>query len=699
MGWRRGTAVLLSLAFLSSTCPARTDADRPFSPAEGAPIGHTRMTSTATWLEDIRGEAALNWVREQNVRTERHFASNAHFKKDYEAVLAVKQRSSIDGDVVSGRILSHEGWLYEVHTDSGHKRGVWRRVRINRLLAGKPEWENLVDVDALAKAERRAWVFQNQPAFHGNRALIVLSDGGGSRFSWREFDLLERRFVENGFVIPEGTGMWAVWKDENTLLVSDANRQTIKEWQRGTPFSEAKTLLDLDGDARGFGVSSYQDYAGKVAFLARRTDASVRTSIWRWGANGAWDPVSLPWFVQIVGFWRGQWIVRVKGADWNTQGRTWRDGSLLSIPDDELTRVPAPGNIQSILDANPRAPRNGLAITPDGLLVVTFENASDRISRYRFGDHGWTREAIPMPSDFGALTLEGHFVRHESFLHPPTLYYVESETDTARVIQQVPDQFSADCCLVEQLHALSKDGTRVPYLLVRSKKTGRRGDAPTILEGYGFYGAISRPHYDVALGKLWLERGGAYVLANVRGGGEFGPSWHVRGVERARTYEDIIAVAQDLIHRGITSPRRLGISGFSNGGLLAAVALNTRPELFGAGVISHAVLNQFEKHVPVDHPEYGSKNNPEELAFLEQTSPLQNLKRRKAFPPVLVLTATDDDSVAPYSSRKYAARLASLGLPYLYYESEEGAHGYGTTPEMQAKTYSMIYTFFAERLM
>jgi len=658
------------------------------------------MSDRFDWLSDGESERIATWVREQNRRTEEELGRQPYFGRFLEALRAFSDRSENSSET---RIRSHGGWLYALFTSSDHPRGVWRRTTSDSYIARRPRWKDLIDVDALSSEEGKPWMFQDQPAFYGSRVMIPLSLAGGFSISWREFDLEERRFVPGGFHLTESANRWVRWKDLNTLLVSDHQSRSIREWVRGTSFDRSKVILQVH-DSGSVNLASYADEVGKRVFILSRQDAGGVASFLL-DENDRLVPITVP---HPIGIHRGEWLIWLHRSDWNAAGRTWKQGALVSVPVGQITDPAGPSTVREVTNFDARVPINGFQITSEGLLVVTYENVRARLWRYTFDGIAWHGNVIRIP-DEGTLRLTGSvsleeptqvsFVLHESFLQPLTRYHVDVKAARATEIETAPARFDPACCVVRQLHATSRDGTRIPYFLVEPNAHSAVRENPTILEGYGFSGYIQAPHYDPALGKLWLERGGTYALANVRGGGEFGPEWHVTGKERAQTYEDILAVAQDLIERGVTKPKQLGISGYSNGGLLAAVALNMRPELFGAGVISHAVLDQFNPTIRPNHPEYGSRDIPEELAFLKSTSPYQNLRFDKSFPKVLILTSTTDENVRPGQSRKYAARLGALGMDYLYYETGEGGHGYGVTWNQRARSYAAIYSFFASQLM
>jgi prolyl oligopeptidase len=665
------------------------------------------------WLEDVEGQRALAWVQQQNERSlQRLTVDPRYHSAEQQARVILEDRSRIPYGTLRG------GFVYNFWQDDAHVRGLWRRSSLASYETEKPNWETLLDVDALAGAEGRNWVYKGvvcQPE-EGPRCLISLSNGGLDATVVREFDVPTRSFIADGFSLPEAKSD-VIWKDADTLLVAtkfDAHSLTesgypyiVKEWQRGQPLPQARELYR--GEAHDVAVSPARldgDQGEKLLVIARaRTFFSSDYLAVDAGARRA---MTLPPKVDLQGISHGELLFLIR-QDWQIAGVAFKTGSLLSMPLGSVTDAqPA---IRTVLVPGPRDSIEQVAVTRGGVLVALYSNVKGRLLRLQFDGKAWTATNIALPANgsVGIATANERsdtaFATYEDFLTPTTLYRVAVPTLQATPIKHLAQKFAAARFTVEQLEATSKDGTQVPYFVVRAKAFVANGAAPTLLYGYGGFNISMLPGYLSTTGKLWLEHGGVYVLANIRGGGEFGPAWHEAGLKTHRqvVYDDFIAVAQDLIARHITSTRRLGIEGGSNGGLLMGVMLTQRPELFHAAVIQVPLLDmlRFDKLLAgaswVD--EYGSPQVPQERAWLEKMSPYQNLHYRQDFPEVFLLTSTKDDRVHPGHARKYAARLEALHMPFLYYENVDGGHSAEADLRERARRLALEFVYLSQRLI
>ena len=665
------------------------------------------------WLEEIEGVRALDWVREQNDRSLRHLMADARYARFQQQALAIlEDRSRIPFGTLRG------GFIYNFWQDDEHVRGLWRRTPLSAYPSADPAWETLLDVDALAAAEGRNWVFQGvvaQPD-EGTRCLISLSDGGQDAAQVREFDLGTRSFVADGFTVPEAKTD-AIWKDADTLLVAtDFGDQTltesgyafiVKQWPRGVPLSQAQEVFrGTREDVLVAPLSLEGDRGEHVAVILRLR--TFFTSELRLVGAATPQPLTLPPKVSVQGISHGELLFRIH-QDWSLAGQNFASGSLLSMPLSEAGSA-QPG-IRTLVVPGPRDAIEQVAVTGGGVLVALYSNVQGRLLRLQLTAGAWSASDIALPAN-GAVGIVSAsersltaFVTYEDFLQPTTLYQVRVDSLSADAVKSLQPKFDAASLQVEQLEAVSRDGTRVPYFVVGSRTRSRQGAAPTLLHGYGGFDVSMLPSYLGVIGKLWLEAGGVFVMANIRGGGEFGPKWHEAGLKTRRqvVYDDFIAIAEDLIARGITSRRRLGIEGRSNGGLLMGVMLTQRPELFRAAVITVPLLDmlRFDKLLAgaswVD--EYGSPQVPEERAWLERLSPYQNLRYREDYPQVFILTSTRDDRVHPGHARKYAARLESLQLPFLYYENTAGGHAAAADLRERARRVALEFVYLYQRLM
>jgi prolyl oligopeptidase len=661
-----------------------------------------------TWLEDIESARAIGWVREQNERSLATLEGDARFpqlKADALAIANSRDRLPL------GNI--RKGYLYNFWQDEIHVRGIWRRSPLADYGRGEPRWETLLDVDALGTRENANWVYKGVECLEAStRCMVQLSDGGRDASTYREFDIATRSFVEGGFIVPTAKSS-ATWLDADTLLVgTDWGQGTmtesgypfvLKSWQRGTPLASAKEVTR--GQATDVGVFSgiLEDVdGGRVPWIVEANTFFESTQYIYTGVTP--QRVNLPAKSTVKGLFHSNLIFTLEEA--------WRglpQGALVAYPlEDVSAQAPraqvlfAPSDRQSIED---------ISVTRDAILVVGYENVRGRVLRIALDNNQWRTTQIDLPTT-GSVSFAGSaptesvaFAVYHDFTTPTTLYALDARNTRARSIRSLPAQFDGERLTVEQFEATSRDGTRVPYFMVRARDMQLNGENPTLLEAYGGFQVSETPAYRPYVGKLWLEHGGVYVLANIRGGGEFGPAWHQAGLRTRRQviYDDFYAIEQDLVNRRITSPRRLGIRGGSNGGLLMGVMLNQHPEMINAAVVQVPLLDmlRYDQLLAgaswVD--EYGSPSNPEERAFLEIISPYQNLRLRDDFPLPFVLTSTKDDRVHPGHARKYVARMIELGMPVLYYENIDGGHSAAANLNETARRSALEHTYLMQRLM
>ncbi|MBC7770126.1 MAG: S9 family peptidase [Phycisphaerales bacterium] len=661
------------------------------------------------WLEEVEGERALTWVREQNARSLAVLEGDPRFAGLHADALALANSSD---RLPLGGI--QDGFYYNFWQDETHVRGIYRRAPIAEFARnGNPRWETVLDVDAVAAAESANWVFSGIDCLEATtRCLVALSDGGKDAVTYREYDLATRRFVEGGFVVPEAKSSVA-WLDRNTLLVGtdwgdgamteSGYAFVLKRWTRGTPLASATEIIR--GQASDVGVFGgvLQDTDGTRVPIAYEADTFFETTYWR--LDGATPQrISLPAKASIQGLYRGQLITTLNEA-W--QGHP--QGALIAYPVADTSAATPRATV--LFAPNERQSIEGVAVTRDVILVAGYENVRGRLMRLANSNGAWATTTIDLPQN-GSVTFAGAsptesaaFVVYEDYLTPDTLYALERSAAGARAVRSLPAQFDASPYVSEQHEAVSSDGARIPYFVLRRRDMPLNGENPTLLYAYGGFQVSMTPGYSPNIGKLWLDRGGVYVIANIRGGGEFGPAWHQAGLRTQRQiiYDDFYAVERDLVERRITTPRRLGIQGGSNGGLLMGVMLNQHPEMINAAVVQVPLLDmlRYDQLLAgaswVD--EYGSPSNPEERAFLETITPYQNLRARDDFPLPFVLTSTKDDRVHPGHARKYVARMTELGMPVLYYENIDGGHSAAANLNEAARRRALEYTYLMQRLM
>ena len=670
------------------------------------------------WLEDQRGARAMAWVAAENAKTSAVLEKDPHYAALYRDALAVAQASD---RIPYARFLGGE--LYNFWQDSVHVRGILRRTTLASYRTATPQWTSVLDLDSLARAEKANWVYKgmqcSEPA--ERRCMIGLSDGGEDAVTVREFDLATRRFVPNGFLLPHGKQRLA-WVGEDTLLVSrEWNKgeltasgypYIVKRLVRGQPISSAVEIFRGTAKDGGYGVSPdvLDDGSGHRVVLIERpisTFESEKYIVWPSGVA----KLAMPLKSSAVTMVDGQVIVQLS-EPWNEGSVHIAPGALASFDAANAAADPTRLSPVAVFEPGPRESVSDAAATRDRLVATIYQNVRGHVFVFsRTANGAWTRKQLTFPenvaTDVSAANRRGTeaFVSVTGFLTPSSVWLADASSGAVASVKAIGPKFDASKDTVEQLEATSKDGTRVPYFVVRPKAMTLDGSNPTLLNAYGGFEISMTPNYSPIIGKLWLERGGVFVLANIRGGGEFGPAWHEAGLKTHRQviYDDFAAVAQDLIARKITSPRRLGIMGGSNGGLLMGVEMTQHPELWNAVDIQVPLLDML-RYEQIDAGtswvgEYGSVSNPAERAFLASISPYQNLKSGVKYPEPFIWTTTKDDRVGPQHARKFAAKMSAMGLPYLFYEVIEGGHGAGANLQEQAHTSALEYTYFTRQLM
>src|SRR4051812_5070718 len=724
------------------------------------------------WLEELNGARAMEWVRAENARTLKVLEADPRFKGLYDDALKIAEAKD---RIPEPRFLA--GAIFNFWQDSDHVRGVWRRTTVDDYKNAQPSWTTVLDLDAVAKAEKANWVWKDADcAWPEERHCAVnLSDGGEDAVTIRELDVEERalpatgggqrpqhpveeralpatgggqrpqhpveeralpatgggqrpqhsieagRFVEGGFHLPRGKQTIA-WEDSSTLLVSrewEPGQLTtagypfvVKRLKRGQPLSAAVVVFRGSREDGGYGVSplSLHDGTGGRLTVIERPLSTFEAEYDVVGPAGA-AKLALPRKIRLQDMVSGRVVLRLM-EDWTVSGQTLPSGALVSLDAAAMRADPAHLKPALIRAPGPRESIAEAAATRSHLAVIANENVRGRAFVYTpAANGGWTNRQIALPdsSAIGLVTTDPHsermFLNVTSFLTPPTLLLGDAAAGAARVIKSLPAKFDASKDVVEQFQATSSDGTRIPYFVVHPKAMTLDGSNPTVLYAYGGFNASLLPRYSAIVGKLWLERGGVYVVANIRGGGEFGPAWHEAGLKTHRQiiYDDFTAVARDLIARKITSPRRLGIEGGSNGGLLMGVEFNQHPELFRAVDIQVPLLDMLRfEQIQAGASwvgEYGSVSNPGERAFLASISPYANLKAGVDHPEPFIWTTTKDDRVGPQHARKFAAKLAAMHKPYLFYEVVEGGHGAGANLKETARTQALEMVYFLRKLV
>lgn len=668
------------------------------------------------WLEDVEGDEALAWVREQNARSLARLEADPHYEGLYDTVLKIITAE----DRIPYPMFLGDG-VSNFWQDSVHVRGFARRTTLASYRTAEPAWETIYDLDALAAVEGRNWVVAGASILspEDRHAMLGLSDGGKDAATLREFDIADRRFVEAGFVLPEGKQS-ATWVDADTLLVgrdwgpgtmtSSGYPFVIKRWRRGTPLDAAEEVFRGAAEDVNVRPAVLHDPDGVVrGTLMFRALTFFESEAWLLG-DAAPIRLPVPLKSQFREFVSDQLIFTLD-EPWQWRGKLYPAGAMISL---DLAACAADAQAVEpllIYAPGPRETIEQVRGSRSHLLVTIYRNVRGSAVCLRFADGSWHTAALTLPDNASVSLVaasargEDAFLDVAGYLQPNTLYLVDAAAATAEPLKAMPARFDASMAAVEQFEAASQDGTAVPYFVVRPRDLAFDGNAPTLLYGYGGFQVSMTPAYSGALGKMWIEPGGVYVVANIRGGGEFGPEWHQAALKQRRqcAFDDLIAVAEDLIVRKITSPRRLGIMGGSNGGLLMGAMLTQRPELFRAIVCQVPLLDMLRYHKLLAGAswmaEYGDPDRPEDAAFLERISPYHNLRAGEAYPEVFFLTSTKDDRVHPGHARKMAAKMASMDLPFLYYENTDGGHAAAANLKERARRNALEFTYLFQKLV
>lgn len=667
------------------------------------------------WMEEIEGARALEWARAENARSLPQLQGDRRYAKLYEDALAIVTAKDRIPDVR----FAGEGMLRDFWQDADHVRGIWRTASVASYRSGTPEWRTILDIDALAKAEDANWVWSGARCLapDDRLCLVELSNGGKDAVEVREFDAVSGQFVEGGFRLPEAKPNYA-WVDPDNLIVGtewtpgqvteSGYPYILKMLSRGQPLAEARELFRGQVQDVSVGPLVLREPDGAIAaiFVERAIDFfNVEHYL---VVGGEAVKLDIPTKSTIQGYVAGRLVISLE-EDW--PARNFRQGDLIDF---ELAAVKAkPASLSPSLVLRPTLSQaiEQVTTTRNRLVVARYENVTGQVLSFTHGPVGWVSTHLDLPTDssIGLASASEHddqlILDVTGYLTPSNQWLADAGAGTLERLASLPPRFDASKHMVEQLWATSKDGTKVPYFVVRLKDLKFDETAPTLLYAYGGFLVSQTPAYAAVVGKLWLERGGVYVVANIRGGGEFGPRWHNAGLKlkRMAVYEDFFAVSEDLIARKITSRRRLGIMGGSNGGLLMGVALTKRPELYKAVVIQVPLFDMIGYiHIGAGASwvgEYGDPDIPEERIMLMSYSPYQNLKAGQNYPKVFLETSTKDDRVHPAHARKAAARLKELGYDYLYYENIDGGHAAAANLNERAQRQALEYTYLTQQLM
>jgi len=678
-------------------------------------IATSGTTDPYLWLEDVSSPRAMAWVDAHNDASTKILEADPRYPALYQQALDIAGAK----DRIPAPSFTH-GEIYNFWHDPDHLRGIWRKTTLADYRAADPHWTTVLDIDALGKAEGKSWVMKGVQCLQPEerRCLIPLSDGGEDAVEEREFDLDTQRFVEGGFHLPKGKHRVA-WEDENHLLVAtdwtpDALTPSgypyiVKRLTRGQPLSSATDVYRGEKNDGGYGVNPtvFHDGQGHSLAVIERPLDTFHHQTFVLTPRGA-ERLGIPDKASVVELVDGRVIVSLDEV-W--QG--FRAGAVVALDLARVKAAPSQLAAQLVWGPGPRDALDGISASKGKLLISTLSNVQGRAMVFTPAAGGkWTSKRLPLPDNLSIHFADADsrsdlaFVSASGFLTPSTLYLADTGAGTIAEVKALAPKFDASQDVVEQREATSTDGTKIPYFVVHRKDIKYDGSIPTLMTAYGGFQTSETPYYSGTTGKLWLEHGGAFVLANIRGGGEFGPAWHEAGltIKRQIIYDDFAAVAKDLIARGVTSPRRLGIEGVSNGGLLMGVEFTQHPELWNAVVIEVPLLDMIRiSQIAAGaswQGEYGDVNaDPKVMAFWQKTSPYQNLKPNVKYPEPFIFTTTKDDRVGPQHARKFAARMEEMHLPFYYYENTEGGHGAGADLKQSAHTTALTMAYLQRKLM
>ena len=678
-----------------------------------ATVTYAQSEDPWLWLEDVTGDKALAWVKSENAQSQPVIEGSPGFKPLLEKFMQVAtSRDRIPGVTKLG------GHVYNFWQDTANPRGVWRRTTLDEYARPVPAWETMLDLDKLSAAENEQWAWKGAQCLYPEykRCLLSISRGGGDAVEVREFDIAKKEFVAGGFRLPESKG-GVDWIDADTIYAArdfgpgtmsrSGYARQVKRLKRGQALAEAPVVFEVGAEDMGAWPSVVHEAGRRTEFVMRAI--STRRAEEFVLREGRFVKVGLPDTVETQ-LAAGRLYARVREA-WKPAGESFAPGTLLAIDFERF--LSGARDFEVVFTPGARTSLASFSPMKSMVLLTVLDNVASKVFEAKRGADGqWTRREVATPP-FATITVgpmdwresDDYQMYAYGFTLPTTLFFAKGGTDARRQVKATPAFFDAIGLQVSQHEAISKDGTRIPYFQVMREGATLDGSNPTILYGYGGFEISMVPSYSGFTGNGWLAKGGVWVLANLRGGGEFGPEWNqaARREGRQKTHDDFAAVAADLIERKVSSPAKLGILGGSQGGLLVGATVLQHPELFGAAVATVPLMDMKRFHKLLAGAswmgEYGDPDNPADWAFLSKYSPYQNVKKDAKYPPMLITTSTRDDRVHPGHARKMAALMQSMGYPTTYFEYTEGGHGSGVTPAQTAYTWAFIYTYFQRQLM
>ncbi|MFT6734330.1 MAG: prolyl oligopeptidase [Polaribacter sp.] len=687
--------ITLLMTLLSTSTLSASDVNNPF-----------------IWLEEVQGEKALSWVKEQKAISTTELEAHPEFKVLNEKNLEVYQSKK---RIPS--IFQRGEYYYNFWQDDVHIRGIYRRTSLDEYRKAEPKWETVIDFDALAKTEDENWVYKGMDCLYPDRnlCLINLSRDGADATVVREFDMRTLKFVDDGFVLPEAKSSVS-WIDENSLFVgtdfggdsltTSGYPRIAKRWKRGTSLDKAEQVFEGKVDSVGSFTSRTFSKTGNIDITV--DVPTFFTNIVHILQKDKWVKLDKPDSATLAGYFNQLVYIQLK-EEWKVGTNVYPAGAVIY---EHIDKVLVNKAHYKIFVKNTKTKIvSGISFTKSAILVNWLDDVKSVLERYSLNeDNTYKVEQIKLESN-GRISVsnanensDDFFVTYENFLQPDSLYHVNGTSLIIEKLKELPAFFDASPYDSKQYFATSKDGTKIPYFVVMPNDMKLNGKNPTLLYGYGGFEVSMRPSYSATIGMDWFAQGGVYVLANIRGGGEYGPAWHRAALKtnRHKAYEDFEAVTEDLITRKITSPKHLGIRGGSNGGLLMGAMLTRRPDLFNAVVCQVPLLDMLRFHKLLAGAswmgEFGNPENPDEAAYLKSYSPYHNVQKDTPYPRALFTTSTRDDRVHPGHARKMVAKMKALGHDVMYYENTEGGHGGAANQKQSAYLNALIYTYLIHQL-
>ena len=664
------------------------------------------------WLEDVTGSRSLDWVRQKNETTQSHFEASADFKNLEGDLLKI-----LDSDERIPFVSKAGSFYYNFWRDKDHERGIWRRTTLKEYRKADPKWETILDLDELADQENENWVWDGASILRPGyaRALIGLSRGGADASVTREFDMSRREFLKDGFNRAEAKGNIS-WIDQDSVFIytdfgegtmtSSGYPRIAKLWRRGQPLNEAEIVYEGTVDDMYIGAM-HDDTPGFERNFVQRTLAFYNDELYLRSDDGQLKKVDAPNSAN-KNVSKDYLLLELR-EPWNVGGVDYQAGSLLVTKFDDF--MAGKKSFEIVFEPTENSSLASYTLTRNHLILNVLEDVKNRIYVMTATDSGWQKQPLTGAPEIGTVGLravdadesDAYWMTSSGYLTPTTLYYGEIG-EMPEQLKQLTPLYQADGLKVSQHFATSKDGTQVPYFMVSKEDLALDGDNPTLLYGYGGFEISLTPGYQASVGRAWTSQGGVYVVANIRGGGEYGPRWHQAALKqnRLKAYEDFAAVAEDLVKRKVTCKDRLGIQGGSNGGLLVGNMVALYPDLFSAAVCQVPLLDMKRYHLLLAGAswmaEYGNPDAPGEWDFIKTFSPYQNIEPDVAYPAVLFTTSTRDDRVHPGHARKMMAKMYDQGHDVTYYENIEGGHGGAANNKQRAYMQALAYSYLKERL-